>query len=177
MHSRKGQPSLLKLAVAGFIIGAVGGGVVLFPPNFSALNPVTPDSDARSEAGVEPVAQAAAPAYAHHFNLCFTGGGTNCVVDGDTMWVERTRIRIADIDAPETHPPHCAHEADLGRRATRRLQELLNEGPFELESIDRNEDVYGRKLRIVTRHGRSLGMILVDEGLARQWTGQKTPWC
>lgn len=33
----------------------------------------------------------------------------------------------------------------------------------------RDEDKYGRKLRVVTREGRSIGAVLVQEGLARQW--------
>ena len=111
------------------------------------------------------------------FRLCYSGGGTNCVVDGDTFWFQGQKIRMADIDAPETHPSRCAHEADLGQRATLRLQDLLNEGPIILEPIDRDTDVYGRKLRIVARDGQSLGKILVSEGLARSWTGSRQPWC
>ncbi len=111
------------------------------------------------------------------FGLCHSGGGTNCVVDGDTFWIDGERIRIADIDAPETHPPRCSEEARLGDAATERLQALLNQGPLTLESADRDTDRYGRKLRIVTRSGRSLGDQLVAEGLARQWTGRRQPWC
>jgi len=111
------------------------------------------------------------------YSLCFIGGGFNCVVDGDTFWMDGEKIRIADIDAPETHPPRCASEADLGRRATLRLQELLNDGPVEVEAIDRDRDQYGRQLRIVTRNGQSLGLRLVAEGLARNWTGSRQPWC
>jgi len=111
------------------------------------------------------------------FSLCFIGGGFNCVVDGDTFWMDGERIRVADIDAPETHPSRCTTEADLGQRATRRLQELLNDGPVELQAIDRDSDQYGRKLRIVTRNGESLGLRLVAEGLARNWTGSRQPWC
>ncbi|HEY4275458.1 MAG TPA: thermonuclease family protein [Rhizomicrobium sp.] len=111
------------------------------------------------------------------FGSCFTGGGTNCVVDGDTFWMDGERIRVADIDAPETHPPRCDYEAQLGRRATDRLRELLNGGPIELEAVDRDKDVYGRKLRIVIRNGESLGDRLVQEGLARPWTGSRQPWC
>jgi endonuclease YncB( thermonuclease family) len=89
------------------------------------------------------------------------------------------RVRIADIDAPETHPPRCAREADLGARATARMRALLAAGPFELHPIPdgRDTDRYGRKLRIVTRGGRSLGDQLVGEGLARTWTGRREPWC
>jgi endonuclease YncB( thermonuclease family) len=100
------------------------------------------------------------------------------VIDGDTFRVGGETIRIADIDTPETHPPRCAYEAELGERATRRLTALLSEGPFELSPIGgRDEDRYGRKLRVVTRGGRSLGDVLVSEGLARTWTGRREPWC
>lgn len=111
------------------------------------------------------------------FGLCHSGGGTNCVVDGDTFWMDGERVRIADIDAPETHPPRCPDEARLGDAATQRLQALLNQGSLTLEPADRDTDRYGRKLRIVTRGGVSLGDQLVAEGLARQWTGRRRPWC
>jgi endonuclease YncB( thermonuclease family) len=101
-----------------------------------------------------------------------------CVVDGDTFWLNGDKIRIADIDTPEVSQPKCASEKALGERATNRLVQLLNEGPFELVAIGgSDEDQYGRKLRVVTRDGRSLGDQLVAEGLARVWTGSREPWC
>lgn len=99
------------------------------------------------------------------------------MVDGDTAWISGEKIRIADIDAPETHPPRCQSEADLGNRATERLAELMNIGPFELQTLDRDTDRYGRKLRVLSRDGRSLGDQLVAEGLARTWEGRRRPWC
>jgi micrococcal nuclease len=113
----------------------------------------------------------------HTFSFCHVGGGTNCVVDGDTFWMDGRKIRIADIDTPETHPPRCPEEATLGAQATQRLQALLNAGPVTLESIERDTDKYGRALRIVTRDGQSLGAMLVAEGLARPWEGSRRPWC
>lgn len=151
--------------VTGFLIGALGGGLAL------SAHRENPNST------IATTASPPASRYAHEFSLCFTGGGTNCVVDGDTFWNEGIKIRVADIDAPETHPPRCEREADLGRRATLRLQELLNQGPFELQTIDRDKDRYGRILRIATRGGQSLGMQLVNEGLARKWIGHREPWC
>lgn len=111
------------------------------------------------------------------FSFCHTGGGTNCVVDGDTIYYRGTKIRIADIDTPETHGPRCPAEAERGAAATRRMQQLVNAGPFTLQSINRDEDRYGRKLRILTRGGESLGSILVAEGLARYYEGGRRSWC
>lgn len=112
-----------------------------------------------------------------NFTLCHTGGGHNCVVDGDTIWLKGQKIRIADIDAPETHEPRCQAEQALGDRATRRLQQLLESGTITLATIDRDEDRYGRKLRLVLVDGESVGDTLVSEGLARWYAGGRRPWC
>lgn len=111
---------------------------------------------------VAPAAQAGAPAVR--------------IIDGDTFWLEGEKIRVADIDTPELRG-RCPEEKALAVRATERMEALLNEGPFELHRVGRDEDRYGRKLRVVTREGRSLGDRLVAEGLARTWTGRREPWC
>lgn len=103
---------------------------------------------------------------------------THCVVDGDTLWHEGIKIRVADIDAPEVGSPRCSYEAALGAKAKSRLLQLVNMGPFQMQSWQgRDEDKYGRKLRVLVRDGRSLGDILVSEGLARTWSGRREPWC
>ncbi|MEG3171103.1 thermonuclease family protein [Sphingomonas sp. ZB1N12] len=112
------------------------------------------------------------------FTICGRAKRINCMVDGDTFWMAGTKIRIADIDTPETHPPRCAREARLGRAATVKMQGMLNAGPFKLAPIKRDVDRYGRKLRIVERGGVSLGALLVRQGLARRYGGGKrSPWC
>lgn len=111
------------------------------------------------------------------FKLCGERRRVNCVIDGDTFWFQRQKIRLADIDAPELSPPRCADERQRGEAAKQRLLELLNGGPFALTIGMRDEDRYGRKLRTVTRDGQSLGDVLVDEGLARRWSGVRQPWC
>lgn len=100
------------------------------------------------------------------------------VIDGDTFDYGGVRVRIADIDTPEVHG-RCDYETRLAARATQRMRSLLAAGPFELHALGngRDTDRYGRKLRIVTRGGRSLGDMLVAEGLARTWTGRREPWC
>jgi len=101
----------------------------------------------------------------------------NCIVDGDTFWYHGDKIRIADINAPEASNPQCHAEARLAARATGRLYDLLNDGPFTLEEIDRDKDRYGRLLRNVTRDGESLGTKLVRAGLAEEWRGYRRSWC
>jgi micrococcal nuclease len=55
---------------------------------------------------------------------------------------------------------------------------LLNAGPFSVvEYGSRDTDKYGRKLRDLTRGGKSLGSVLVSEGLAERWTGHRRDWC
>jgi endonuclease YncB( thermonuclease family) len=130
-----------------------------------------------TSAGAAAISASATDQETATFGLCRSGGGANCVVDGDTIWYQGTKIRIADIDTPETHEPRCAAEAELGAKATVRMHQLVNAGPFSLKPIDRDADRYGRKLRILTRSGRSLGDILVDEGLARYYAGGRRSWC
>jgi endonuclease YncB( thermonuclease family) len=126
-----------------------------------------------------PISVRATPAdmLSARFGLCHSGGGTHCVVDGDTFWFQGQKYRIADIDTPETHGPACTAEGALGARATQRLHALLNAGAFSLERGDRETDRYGRALRVVTRDGQSIGGQLVAEGLARPWDGARHPWC
>jgi micrococcal nuclease len=109
--------------------------------------------------------------------LCASGPRTTCVVDGDTFWLDGEKVRIADINAPETHEAGCAEERALGLRAARRLVVLLNAGTFALEIEGRSRDRYGRALRVVRRGDRSLGETLVREGLAEPWRGKRSDWC
>lgn len=124
------------------------------------------------------LAQATQPVVFKAYTLCSGATRYHCVVDGDTLWHEGTKIRVADIDSPEVSKPKCSSEAALGAKATQRMLQLVNEGPFELQAWPgRDEDKYGRKLRVLVRNGMSLGDILVSEGLARTWSGRREPWC
>lgn len=119
-----------------------------------------------------------APVSAVTFHLCGHGSRLNCVVDGDTIWYHGTKIRFADINAPEVSEPKCAHEAELGHRATLRLLELMNAGPFTVVRVgSRDEDRYGRKLRVIERNGRPITEALIAEGLAHRWDGRRRSWC
>lgn len=164
--------------VGAFLLGAllVGASQFLFGPGRPVLTlPKIGGELASPQTAREATPKEATAAVS--FTMCGSERRIDCVVDGDTFWLGGEKIRIADIDAPETHPPRCEYEARLGDEATERLLALLNEGPFTLRSADRDEDRYGRKLRIVLSGGRSVGGVLVSEGLARAWTGHREPWC
>ncbi|HYE28852.1 MAG TPA: thermonuclease family protein [Allosphingosinicella sp.] len=82
------------------------------------------------------------------------------------------------MDTPEVDA-RCPYETALAARATVRTRQLLAAGAFELHPLPRgrDEDRYGRKLRIVTRGGQSVGDVLVAEGLARTWSGRREGCC
>jgi endonuclease YncB( thermonuclease family) len=112
------------------------------------------------------------------FTLCARSSRQNCVVDGDTIRVNGEPIRIIGIDAPETRDAECDAERALANVAAKRLLELVNAGPFELVGQGgRDRDKHGRKLLAIERNGRSLGDVLVAEGLAHRWDGRQHSWC
>ena len=106
--------------------------------------------------------------------ICPAGPRDNCVHDGDSFWLNGERVRIADIDAPELNG-RCRYESELALAARRRLLDLLNAGPNTIRRTGR--DRYGRTLALVLRGNRSVGDMLVSEGLARTWSGRREPWC
>ncbi len=111
------------------------------------------------------------------FGFCGDGPHFNCVVDGDTFWVRGVKIRIADIDTPQLNPPGCPEEKSRGLAAKLRLLALLNDGAFTLQAASPDEDRNGGKLRTIYRQGRSIGMQMVNEGLAQPAAGSHRSWC
>ena len=103
------------------------------------------------------------------------------IIDGDTVDLDGARIRIANIDAPETRGAQCDAERRLGMIAARRLQELLTGGHIAVISGDpvsgRKVDRHGRQLATILVDGRDVGEILIEEDLARPWRGRREPWC
>jgi len=193
------SPIIIMLPLAAFVAVFLYGGAGTPPVDTSAeivpfagpsedelrqrVWPTTPDmvDGAQPRVGGSPVSSSyggsAVDRESAHFTLCNGRSGGTCVIDGDTFWYAGQKIRVADINTPEVSEPQCAREAALGAEATARLQALLNEGAFTLETVDRDRDPYGRLLRTVTRQGESLGTVLVREGLAEEWRGRRSGWC
>lgn len=112
------------------------------------------------------------------YALCGAAFGRNCVIDGDTIEYNGERVRMVDYDTPEISEPRCASEYALGQKAKFRLLEILNSGTVDVRtSGERDTDRYGRKLRLVLVDGRSVGDILISEGLAWRWEGRRHDWC
>jgi endonuclease YncB( thermonuclease family) len=89
------------------------------------------------------------------------------IIDGDTVAYRRERIRILNIDAPESFRSRCEAELKLALRAKERLAQLLQTGAVEIER--QGEDRYRRTLARLSAKGGDVGMTLVREGLALPW--------
>lgn len=101
------------------------------------------------------------------------------VTDGDTFRLESgERIRIAGIDAPETHrdQARCAGETLLGLRAKDRATALLAGREVTFRRVGRS---YRRTVASVVLDGHDLGTELVRIGVAAWWPrGRPKPdWC
>ena len=97
------------------------------------------------------------------------------VVDGDTIHVGRETVRIMGLDAPEMRG-RCPVESAAAHRATDRMAELIADGV----SLRRHgRDRYRRLLAVVTdSQGRDVALVLIQEGLARPYGGERRrSWC
>ena len=98
------------------------------------------------------------------------------MIDGDTFDLKGTRIRVAGIDAPETHPARCPEEARLGLLATEKLAELLRGRPLWISGL--RTDRYGRSVAVVRVAGEDVADAMISAGMARNYDGkQRQGWC
>jgi endonuclease YncB( thermonuclease family) len=103
-------------------------------------------------------------------------GASIIIIDGDTIGLpSRERIRILEIDTPETFDSRGENELILGLKAKQRLGELLRAGPVTIERHDR--DRFHRTLAYLRlADGRRVGDILLAEGIAlRYQPGRERP--
>jgi endonuclease YncB( thermonuclease family) len=86
------------------------------------------------------------------------------VIDGDTVDIDGTRIRLLSIDAPETFRSRCENELVLGLKTKPRLVDLLRSG--EVSYTPAGTDRYGRTLATVYVGEIDVGDVLLKEGHA-----------
>ena len=106
-------------------------------------------------------------------------GTIRYVTDGDTFRLESgERIRIAGIDAPETHrdQARCARERVLGEAAAARARAWLDHRTVTFERVGKS---YNRTVARVTLDGRDVGSELVAMGVGKWWPRYQTKpdWC
>jgi micrococcal nuclease len=107
-------------------------------------------------------------------------------VDGDTIKCDGVNLRdmgdgapnVSGYDTPESYGPECDYERDLARDATIRMEELLRTPGLQIIDSGRR-DRYKRPLvSAVLADGRTIGSVLISEGLAVEWTPDYKPaWC
>lgn len=115
-------------------------------------------------------------------SLAILAAATICAVtathDGDTIRCDGTKVRIANIDAPElpgssrcrqlrtgANPSWCDYA--LGMRSRDALRAYLASGEVRIHPTGRRS--YDRLVARVTVNGRDAGEYLVSRGLARPW--------
>ncbi len=100
------------------------------------------------------------------------------VIDGDTIDIRGTRVRVANLDAPDigSHAK-CATEAKLGQESKRYAIQLIR-GAKRVEIVNPERlDRYGRTVAHVSIDGRDFGETMLRAGQARPWRGRSSDWC
>ena len=118
---------------------------------------------------------AAATVSGTKFTHCSSNFGPNCVLDGDTFYIDRERVEVAGIDAPEIQGARCTAEARRGIQAAIKLHELLNRGNVTLMGAERATD--GREATKVEADGRDVGVAMIAAGVVRSYGDGPRSWC
>jgi endonuclease YncB( thermonuclease family) len=100
------------------------------------------------------------------FGYCGQGEHVNCVADGGTFWYRGEKIVLADIVSPGIDDARCDGERRIGFAAKLRLLNILNAGSFAMNAA--GQPGKPGSPRVVSRDGRSIGVQLINEGLARK---------
>lgn len=109
-------------------------------------------------------------------------------VDGDTIRCNGERMRdigdgrpfVSGFDAPELSKPRCAQELAWAKAAKRRYAQLLRTPGVTVHDSGERDGTRTHRRLVVVRlpDGRSLGSILIQEGLAGEWRpGRRIDWC
>lgn len=109
--------------------------------------------------------------------VCADAPFQNCIVDGDTFWLNGLEIRVANADAPGASP-RCERESALSQGAIATLNLLLDDKPIEIRSLGR--DGLGRLLALIRTPDGDVGRNLIRFDVAVRWDGRTEPsddWC
>lgn len=111
------------------------------------------------------------------------------IIDGDTVafaapWLpdplkKELSIRVYGVDTPEKgHRAQCPKEAQRGEMATAFTKQVISQAQ-KRQIVLMDWDKYGgRVLGDILVDGRSLRMLLIQNGFAREYYGEaKQSWC
>jgi endonuclease YncB( thermonuclease family) len=117
------------------------------------------------------------PVASFAIDRCNSSPRHTCVVDGDTIWLNGEKIRLAGYDSPEPTHNICGGEREvaLAHQATDRLIEILNSGTITVEP--EGEDFFRRTVALVRVNGQDVAPQMVAEGLGRVWPDGVEFWC
>jgi endonuclease YncB( thermonuclease family) len=94
--------------------------------------------------------------------------GQASVIDGDTLEIHGTRIRLWGVDAPESSQLCRGADSNLYRCGASAAHDLdIARRPVNCTPI--SEDQYGRSVATCSVGGTDLGEWLVRHGLALDW--------
>jgi endonuclease YncB( thermonuclease family) len=111
------------------------------------------------------------------------------VIDGDTVafqanWLpdplkKELSIRVFGVDTPEKgHRAKCPQEDARGQAATKFTKDTINRSQKRQVVLMEWDKYGGRVLGDVLLDGKSLRMLLITNGFAREYYGEaKTSWC
>jgi endonuclease YncB( thermonuclease family) len=108
--------------------------------------------------------------------------------DGDSITCDGTNMRdmgdgapfVSGYDTPEIQRRKCDQELELGRKAKRRMEELLSTPGIQVFDSDQFDKTQSRRPLVWVKlpSGRTVGNVLISEGLARKWTHDyRADWC
>lgn len=93
--------------------------------------------------------------------------GIATVIDGDTLVIDDTRIRLQGIDAPELHQ-NCTgadgHEWPCGFTSRKRLRQIIHGREVSCDPVD--TDKYGRTVAVCHAGDTDLNARMVETGWA-----------
>ena len=106
------------------------------------------------------------------------------VIDGDTVAFEANflpapSIRVFGVDTPEkSWRAECPKEAAWGEEASQFTKDMLNAATVIQVAIYKWDKYGGRVLGDIIIDGKSLRHMLIAEGFAREYYGdKKVSWC
>lgn len=141
--------SLILLVIFGIIVIAIG----------SALGRGNNKTTHNNYFGVEPQPFDAKTAGPLPYNTVLNGSAY--VIDGDSLVIQKTQIRLFGVDAPEINHPY-------GQKAKWALVTLCKGQTVRAETIEKDD--YGRVVaQCFLQDGRDLSAEMVKLGLAIDW--------